>query len=731
MKKLFTLAIALIAAITMNAALTVKSAAGWQESAYLEFEGMSTSYAYYNAYVSADGGSQWTALDGALVRSYGTYGRVDAVGLAAGTNYKLKVVPVVADAEVAADAVVSQTLTVTNYDRSGFAHMNMPNGIGAYNNDGTLKANAVVIYVTAASAKTVQMNVAGAGMCTGLQAIITGYEKNQETRPLAVRFIGLIQAADMDAFGSSSEGIQVKGRSAHANMPITFEGIGNDAMIRGFGFLVRNSKGVEFRNFAIKSELDDDLSFDTDNSHCWSHNMDLFYGPHKSGDQAKGDGALDIKGNSQYMTVSYCHFWDTGKSTMCGMKQDTQDNYITYHHNWFDHSDSRHARIRRMSVHMYNNYYDGVAKYGVGATNGCSVFMEGNYFRNTPKPMLISLQGTDIHMGVGSSDETKGTFSGETGGIIKSYGNAYSGSKTLVTYQQNASHFDCWEATNRADQVPAAVKTLSGNTSYNNFDTDATKMYTYTADPAANVPAIVTGDKGAGRLQHGDFQWNFTNDDDADYAFNQSLANALTGYTSSMVAIIGNYTAPTNTGGGEQGGGEQGGGQQGGGQQGGGQQGGGTSIEGTVVCHFTGNKPSMSAVELIAGSYSTSKGSVTYGGTNYSTCIKMESSTDLRINTATDCQVTVIFGGTTAANGKQFYLDEELITLDANGQHTFNAEAGTTYQLSKKDGINLFLVVFVSTTTDIKQTTHNLNVTKALMDGHVVILRNGKTIKIN
>ena len=29
---------------------------------------------------------------------------------------------------------------------------------------------------------------------------------------------------------------------------------------------------------------------------------------------------------------------------MCGMKSETGENWITYHHNWFDHSDSRMAR---------------------------------------------------------------------------------------------------------------------------------------------------------------------------------------------------------------------------------------------------------------------------------------------------------------------------------------------------------------------------------------------------
>ena len=96
--------------------------------------------------------------------------------------------------------------------------------------------------------------------------------------------------------------------------------------------------------------------------------MDYFYGnTGGDSDQAKGDGTVDLKGGTKYVTISYNRFWDSGKSSLCGMGGDDA-NYITYHHNWFDHSDSRHPRIRCMSVHIWNNYYDGVAKYGVGAT---------------------------------------------------------------------------------------------------------------------------------------------------------------------------------------------------------------------------------------------------------------------------------------------------------------------------------------------------------------------------
>lgn len=544
-KILSTLLFFFLCGIPSHAAISMTKQGGWYESCWMEFSGLSSEYTQYKAYVSANSGSSWTLLDGELIRSYGTYGRVDALGLTAGNNYRLKIVPVKNGTEVEAEGISSsEDIVVKAFDRSGFAHHTWNKGVGAYNDEGTLKANTQVLYVTAETAKTVKMDVVADSKgnkktFTGLQSIISAYQKGLETRPLCVRFLGRITAEDMDGFDSSSEGIQIKGKTADSELNMTFEGVGNDAFLYGFGFLVRNSKSVEMRNFGIATLMDDDISLDTDNSNIWIHNVDVFYGKQGGGDHAKGDGAIDIKSDSKYVTVSYAHFWDTGKSTMCGMKSESGPNYITYHHNWFDHSDSRHARIRTMSVHMYNNFYDAIAKYGVGACTGSSVFVEANYFNNCSKPMLISMQGTDTKNGTDETDAP--TFSKEDGGIIKSFANYYEGSKTLVTYSAtNKVHFDCYEAASRDEKVPSSVTAKKGGTKYDNFDTSSSLMYSYTPDNAADVKAIVSDRSwGAGRMQGGDFDFSLADQSASDYAVNPALRSAIDNYRSKLVQIIG------------------------------------------------------------------------------------------------------------------------------------------------------------------------------------------------
>ena len=537
MRSLFAATLAFALSLSASAAVTlVEPATGWFESGYVTWapvEGAST----YNVYIAPADQSAWTPLDPELVRQYPGYLRADAVGLRAG-DYRFRIVPVVGGVEQTAEALTTDPFTATSHDRSGFAHVGMDEGIGAYQNDGTLKAGAKVIYVWADNAKTVSTDVitsskGGTTRATGLQDIIYYYQKGYDTTPLSIRIIGTIKAADMDSFGSSAEGLQVKGKNDYAPMPITLEGIGDDAALHGFGILCRACHGTEFRNFAIMYCMDDCLSLDTGNSNVWIHNMDFFYGqPGSDSDQAKGDGTVDVKDDSHDITVSYCHFYDSGKSSLGGMKSEHTTSWLTYHHNWFDHSDSRHPRIRTMFFHIYNNYFDGNSKYGVGVTMGGSAFVEQNYFRNCKYPMLISCQGTDA--------EGSGTFSGEAGGVIKAFGNEVVNPRKLQYYdgQQTDGRWDAVLVGNRAAEVTATA--YSGGTSYN-AEADLAARTTYLElkfDAAADVPTIVRGWLGAGRMNHGDFTWTFLNAaQDENYAVIQSLTQAVQQYQSTLVGF--------------------------------------------------------------------------------------------------------------------------------------------------------------------------------------------------
>ena len=655
--------------------IQITEAKGWQESAYLKwapFEGASS----YNVYVDDK------KIDAQLIRQYKSYYRADVLGLKAGT-YSVKVVPVNAEGTEIAGANTASNLVVKSYNREGFAHFKY-DGVGAYNNDGTLKAGAKVLYITAKTAKTVSttVNTGKQETITGLQSIIDAYSKGKDKTPIAFRFIGKISLSDLDHISSSAEGLQIKG----AKMNMTFEGVGDDATVYGFGFLLRNATSVEFRNLAIMRCLDDAMSLDTNNSHVWIHNMDFFYGK-KGGaaDQAKGDGTVDIKANSQYITVAYNRFWDNGKASMCGMKTESGPNYITCHHNWFDHSDSRMARIRTMSVHMYNNYYLHNDVYGVGATMGSSVFMESNYFDATKRPIMSSKQGTDA--------KGDGTFSGENGGLIKAYGNVFANKPdnfSYVPYAENNTSFDAYEVSQPSEQVPTSVKTLVGGTSYDNFDTNPSLMYAYAADKAADVPAIVEGFYGAGRLNHGDIDFVIPDETVVTNGHQQpwpALASLLDSYTSGVVKVFGESNAAGE--GGSTGGGETGGSGDGGSTV--------TPIEGTVLVTFTDSKPSSSIV-TVSGNYATNKGTATIDGTSYSTCVKMESATNISVTVDKKVTMTLYFSSADSKtnakiDGKKPAEVNAVIDSTAKTM-TVTLDAGS-HTITKQDTCNLFGIKLV------------------------------------
>ena len=529
----------------------ITEAAGWLESAYVKWQPVAGADSY-NVYYSGNGLTD-KKIDTQLIRSYGTYFRADIPGLKAGT-YTLKVLPVVSGIE--GTAATTGELTVLPHDRTGFAFQGgrIP---GAYKADGTPKDGAVIIYISQNTKNTVSLNITGANAnpCVGLQNILYGIKKGKDTRPFIIRLIGNI--TDMTVMEGGDMVIE---NANNASSYVTFEGVGSDAVANGWGVRLKSATNVEVRNLGFmncNSTAGDDIGLQQDNDHIWIHHCDLFYGNAGSdADQIKGDGALDNKG-STYVTLSYNHFWDSGKASLLGLSEDTTVGlYITYHHNWFDHSDSRHPRVRFYSTHVYNNYYDGNAKYGVGSTMGSSVFVEGNYFRNCKRPMLTSMQGTDVWDEVAQKNNpgTIGTFSGEAGGTIKAFNNtfdyttvalrfvAYGDPNPLYNIEGKISSvidFDAYVAATRDEQVPATVKSYLGGNTYNNFDTDAAL---YVKNLTIDEPAVAKAKciQYAGRVEGGDLKFTFNNTvDDPAYLVNTTIKTALTNYTGSLVAVQG------------------------------------------------------------------------------------------------------------------------------------------------------------------------------------------------
>jgi pectate lyase len=667
MKFLSFLLFLVMSFFSMAQSVNILNSAGWLESAYVEWSPVDN-VGRYNVYYSGEGVER-KLIDGTLVRDYGEYFRADVLGLKAGT-YTITVAPVIDGEET--EGATTEKIIVKPHDRTGFAFLNehVP---GAYNADGTLKENAVVLYITENSKNTLSLDVTGANSnpCVGLQMILDGFKKGKDNRPLAVRLIGRI--TDLNEMNKGDIVIENDNNNLTG---ITFEGVGEDAVADGWGIRVKNATNVEIRNLGLmncNSDEGDDISLQQDNEYIWVHHCDLFYGnAGGDADQAKGDGALDCK-RSGYVTISYNHFWDTGKSNLLGNGTENP-RYLTYHHNWYDHSDSRHPRIRSHSVHVYNNYYDGNSKYGVGATNASSVFVEANYFRNCKYPILTSMQGSDVYDEDTQSNDYSDmpTFSKEYGGSIKAYNNYMVGQQRFVAFGDNdypnsTIDFDAYVAESRNEVVNSEVVSSYGSNTYNNFDTDAAVMYEYTADSPESARDEVIA--YAGRMNHGDFSWEFNNAvDDRLYSVNSELKTALVNYTSALVAVQDDGVI-------DEGGNDDD------------NEDDPTEITGYVVHNFTSDGLE-SQFFSISGNLSDSKGTVFYAGETFTQCLKIESSTLIQFTTTGESKLLLVFNEyfneAIKVDGVSYSVDSGALLLPIDGgEHT----------ISKDDVANLYLMV--------------------------------------
>lgn len=133
--------------VALNAA--IKSYKGYNESLSVEWSGdaASTTVKYKEKSETV-----WKTVDAPLVRSMGNgVARADILGLAEG-EYNIKI-------EGSSTIELPAPIGVTAYDRSGYAHFNYTQGVGAYNDDGELKEGALVIYVTEANKNDVSDSV--------------------------------------------------------------------------------------------------------------------------------------------------------------------------------------------------------------------------------------------------------------------------------------------------------------------------------------------------------------------------------------------------------------------------------------------------------------------------------------------------------------------------------------------------------------------------------------------
>lgn len=506
-------------------ALTFTKTIGWNEAAAVEWSPVAQAVSYKVDCVNNLG--EKISLDPELIRYYPGYMRADQPGLCPG-EYHFEVYAFDGAGNELENGT-SETVGVKQFIREGFAFRDnyVP---GAYNADGTPKPDSQIIYVTAKNANSLRLTVVNDAKnktvdAEGIAEILKAYNRGYDKRPLIIRIVGCVPAENITGLKGGNY-LEFTGANTAARRVenVTIEGVGNDATLYGYGVFTKRSRGIEVRNLGIMLFGDDGISMEADNNNNWVHHCDFFYGkPGSDKDQVKGDGSIDMKYATTDITIDHNHFWDCGKTTFAGGATESSPIYFTYHHNWFDHTDSRCPRLCHATTHIYNNYFDANPTMSLLSTENTSAFVEANYYRNCTSPMEINMQGTNKKRWPDGSQD---------GGMNKAYNNIFEGAYELVTQHDNPTDFDAYVVETRDEQIPETVKSLKGGNVYNNFDT-APDMYAVTPDNPEDVPAIVSA--AAGRMEGGDLKWTFNNaTDDKSTDIDQNLKNMLLNYKGAM-----------------------------------------------------------------------------------------------------------------------------------------------------------------------------------------------------
>jgi pectate lyase len=229
---------------------------------------------------------------------------------------------------------------------------------------------------------------------------------------------------------------------------ISIIGVGGDATFSGVGLKIVRSSNIIVRNILFMNAPDDGINIQADDDETLGNHIWI---DHCSFTNCY-DGALDVTHTPSYVTLSWNHFYNHDKTSLMG-HSDTQVSdtamKVTYHHNFFDGTNQRHPRIRFGKAHVFNNYYLGgpATLYGVSSNLNAQALVEGNYFNGVPIPTETSRDGSP------------------PGNVV----------------EQDNIFINCG--------TPG-----TGGTVF-----EPSTFYSYSLDPAANVPALLTSYAGSGK----------------------------------------------------------------------------------------------------------------------------------------------------------------------------------------------------------------------------------------
>ena len=451
-----------------------------------------------------------------LVRDYNGEVRIDIPGVKAGT-YTLTVT-------TKNGTVTKSGINVTEQDRSGYAHFNYTDGVGAYNDDGTLKDNAIVLYVTDENKNTVTLSYGGItvkgignilnsvgkecgekgheGECKKVSKGKTIYAKantnqgiiqklTENNIPLVVRFIGTVSDSGLykkgtynastglidgltqyngDDFGGS---VGDNGHMARikSGKDITLEGVGTDATIDGWGFhyMAESAKpdlgkSFEVRNLTFINTPEDAIGME--------------------GVQASSNVNSELSASVERCWIHNNEFYcpdvsnpaESDKGEGDGSVDFKRGQYFTCSYNYFEGCHKTNLVGSADSSLQYNltyhhNYWK-LCKARGPLTRNANVHMYNNIFEGQTDYAMNVRANAYIYSEYNLFYMCKSPQRVDSG-AIKSFGDSFSSC---------INEMGGTVVTNKTDTVANNCKFTARNIDYSKFDTDSKLSYIPTGD---------------------------------------------------------------------------------------------------------------------------------------------------------------------------------------------------------------------------------------------------------
>ena len=498
--------------------IKITAYSGYTEGAYFEITDSSNSN-YSFSYKKSDS-STYVNVDKELIRKTNNVVRCDILGLSEG-QYTVKISN--------GNEEIEKEITVTSDDRSGYAHFNYTDGIGAYNDNGTLKSNAIVIYVNEENKNTVKATI-NQKEYTGLGSILANASSSKV--PLDIRIVGRIAAATWNSLTvnaySAATATTVKGTNdkylelknyneddiinagfntlnettysklngltnkikydnskkefdSYYNMMdisnaknITIEGVGTDAEVFQWGFTWKSCNSIEVKNITFTDSPEDACSFEgsklTASTTDTSKNLNEF----KSANLWLHNNTFNLGKNYWDVCSEQDKHEGDGSTDLKYVKNITisYNKFIKTHKTGLVGGSDDQLTA---NVTFHHNFYDG-CQSRMPFARQANMHMYNNYYKNSTGTTMQIYAGAYAFIENCYFEGDKHAFSIDNRNFgvaaIKSYNNIFDNSKYV---------------TGITTVTDREAKVKNGNLFNQNFDTDSSFFYYDSKNKKSNV----------------------------------------------------------------------------------------------------------------------------------------------------------------------------------------------------------------------------------------------------